>query len=116
MILHPSPNPASHDPQALTRAKPPLLGRGSVVPPNTLAAYRGAATPRSPPEEVSSRLARMPASLAAVLLPFQLEGVRFGLQHGGRCLVADEMGVGKTLQAIALASCYEVGASNKWTA
>lgn len=51
----------------------------------------------------------MPSSLASVLLPFQREGVRFGLRHDGRCLIADEMGVGKTLQAIALASCYEVG-------
>lgn len=50
----------------------------------------------------------MPASLAKALLPFQMEGVRFGIQHGGRMLLADEMGVGKTVQAIALASCYQV--------
>ena len=50
----------------------------------------------------------MPASLAKALLPFQTEGVRFGIQHGGRMLLADEMGVGKTVQAIALASCYQV--------
>jgi SWI/SNF-related matrix-associated actin-dependent regulator of chromatin subfamily A-like protein 1 len=30
----------------------------------------------------------------------QKEGVRFILSHDGRCLVADEMGVGKTLQAL----------------
>ena len=51
----------------------------------------------------------MPATLAKALLPFQREGVRFGIQHGGRMLLADEMGVGKTVQAIALASCYQVG-------
>lgn len=34
------------------------------------------------------------------LLPFQLDGVRFGLQRGGRCLIADEMGLGKTLQVL----------------
>jgi hypothetical protein len=90
------------------QAKPPLLSRGSAVPGRTLAAFRGAACPRAPPAEVAARLAAMPASLAAVLLPFQREGVRFGLERGGRCLIADEMGVGKTLQAIALASCYEV--------
>jgi SNF2 family DNA or RNA helicase len=44
--------------------------------------------------------------LEAALLPFQREGVRFGLERGGRCLIADEMGVGKTVQAIALAACY----------
>ena len=35
---------------------------------------------------------------AATLLPFQKDGVKFGLQRGGRCLIADEMGVGKTIQ------------------
>lgn len=91
----------------------------------------------------------MPPSLERALLPFQREGVRYGLAHGGRCLIAvsrpaggaaerswapsasayscwpgwgpsaaalsaavqDEMGVGKTVQAIALASCYQVGAA-----
>ena len=43
------------------------------------------------------------------LLPFQEEGVLFGLTHNGRALIADEMGVGKTLQAIALSTCYQVG-------
>ncbi len=50
----------------------------------------------------------MPAPLAKALLPFQREGVRFGVQRKGRLLLADEMGVGKTVQAIALASCYQV--------
>ena len=58
--------------------------------------------------EVDARLKSMPATLAKALLPFQTEGVRFGIQHGGRMLLADEMGVGKTVQAIALASCYQV--------
>ena len=97
--------------------------------------------------EVDALYARMPPSLERALLPFQREGVRFGLAHGGCCLLAgagpggrprvvgqqggvrmfrllepcpacnshnapghpaaDEMGVGKTVQAIALASCYE---------
>ncbi len=41
-------------------------------------------------------------------MKFQEEGIRFGLARQGRVLIADEMGVGKTLQAIALASCYQV--------
>ena len=49
----------------------------------------------------------MPAPLSKALLPFQREGVRFGIAHRGRMLLADEMGVGKTVQAIALASCYQ---------
>jgi SNF2 family DNA or RNA helicase len=63
-----------------------------------------------PPSEVEASYVKgMPVSLAAALMPFQHEGVMFGLARGGRCLIADEMGVGKTLQAIALAACYEVG-------
>lgn len=32
--------------------------------------------------------------------------VRYALAREGRCLVADEMGTGKTLQALAIMSCY----------
>jgi hypothetical protein len=49
-------------------------------------------------EQVEDLLSSLPASLYNALLPFQLEGVRFGLRRGGRCLIADEMGLGKTLQ------------------
>ena len=62
-------------------------------------------------EEVEARVSCMPGPLAKVLLPFQRDGVRFGVQHKGRLLLADEMGVGKTVQAIALASCYQVRAA-----
>lgn len=58
--------------------------------------------------EAQDRYARIPSDLEAVLLPFQREGVLFGLRRGGRVLIADEMGVGKTLQAIALMCCYMV--------
>lgn len=43
-----------------------------------------------------------------VLLLLLVQGVLYGLTHGGRVLIADEMGVGKTVQALALASCYQV--------
>jgi len=57
-------------------------------------------------DEVDSLLQKLPRKLKEELLPFQWDGVRFGLRRGGRCLIADEMGVGKTVQAIAIASCY----------
>ena len=41
-------------------------------------------------------------------MPFQKAGVQFALEREGRILLADEMGVGKTVQAIAIASCYRV--------
>ena len=40
------------------------------------------------------------------LLPFQRQGVAFGVAKGGRVLIADEMGLGKTVQAIAIATFY----------
>ena len=40
-------------------------------------------------------------------MKFQVEGVKFGLARSGRVLIADEMGIGKTVQGIALASCYQ---------
>ncbi|XP_024977152.1 DNA annealing helicase and endonuclease ZRANB3 [Cynara cardunculus var. scolymus] len=56
--------------------------------------------------KVDELMGKLPKFLMDVLLPFQVEGVKFGLRRGGRCLIADEMGLGKTLQAIAIASCF----------
>ena len=69
---------------------------------------RGAAVPRLAPAEVEAAYGRLPAQLRTSLMPFQRAGVRYGLARQGRILLADEMGVGKTVQAIALAACYEV--------
>ena len=63
--------------------------------------------PRADASEVDRRIA-IPAALAAALLPFQTAGLRFGLERCGRVLLADEMGVGKTVQAIAFMAAYHV--------
>ncbi|KAL4565884.1 hypothetical protein LXL04_029990 [Taraxacum kok-saghyz] len=55
--------------------------------------------------DLQDRYESMPDCIKSKLLPFQQEGVRFILQHGGLVLLADEMGFGKTLQAIAVVSC-----------
>jgi len=39
-------------------------------------------------------LSALPEALKATLLPFQRDGVAFAVRHGGRCLIADEMGLG----------------------
>ncbi|XP_057517108.1 uncharacterized protein LOC130798224 [Amaranthus tricolor] len=57
-------------------------------------------------EKVEELIKKLPRKLLDTLLPFQIDGLKFGLQRGGRCLIADEMGLGKTLQAIAIASCF----------
>jgi len=36
------------------------------------------------------------------LMPFQRDGIAFGVKNQGRLLIADEMGLGKTLQAIGI--------------
>ncbi|KAL4714896.1 hypothetical protein ACJJTC_012568 [Scirpophaga incertulas] len=46
------------------------------------------------------------ATLRHKLMPFQEDGVRFGISRRGRCMIADDMGLGKTFQALAIASYY----------
>ena len=41
------------------------------------------------------------------LYNFQKEGIKFGLERKGRILLADEMGVGKTVQALGIALSYK---------
>lgn len=41
------------------------------------------------------------------VLPYQLQGIAFGLHRGGRVLFGDEMGLGKTLQALLLAAQFQ---------
>ena len=48
----------------------------------------------------------LPKKLKNALYDFQIDGVNFGIEHHCRFLLADEMGVGKTIQAIALAYIY----------
>jgi SNF2-related domain len=58
-------------------------------------------------DPLAKELAAIPVMLRRKLMPYQVEGVRYGLQRGGRILLADEMGLGKTFQSIALASAYQ---------
>ena len=48
----------------------------------------------------------IPETLRTHLFPFQHAGVAFGIKRFGRFLLGDEMGVGKTIQALAVASVY----------
>jgi hypothetical protein len=52
---------------------------------------------------VQELLAVIPPHLHSSLLPFQKEAVVFAIERGGRCVLADEMGVGKTVQSIGVA-------------
>jgi len=47
-----------------------------------------------------------PERLPERLMAYQEAGVSFGLSRGGRCLIGDEMGLGKSVQALALMAQY----------
>ncbi|XP_967843.2 SWI/SNF-related matrix-associated actin-dependent regulator of chromatin subfamily A-like protein 1 [Tribolium castaneum] len=55
-------------------------------------------------------LSGLDPELGGALMPFQQEGVRFGIDKNGRCLIADDMGLGKTFQALGIANYYK----NDW--
>lgn len=46
----------------------------------------------------------IPVGLQETLLPFQRDGVLYGLRRKGRCLIADEMGTGKVCRRCAVRS------------
>ena len=64
----------------------------SLIPPQTLKSYRqnslAASQSTLVEEEVRTRLQRMPQSLWHALLPFQREGVAFGIRRKARALIA----------------------------
>ena len=57
-------------------------------------------------DELKRDIETLPIKLKNALYDFQIEGVKFGIEHHCRFLLADEMGVGKTIQAIALSYIY----------
>ena len=69
---------------------------------------RSGLSKKDPAAEVEARFLTIPGPLQKALMEFQKEGIRFGLQRQGRVLIADEMGIGKTVQGIALACCFQV--------
>ena len=67
---------------------------------------RGFDADEKTPEEVKNRLSDFkldyPVSFKTKPLPHQLEAVKFGIEHPV-CLIADEQGLGKTMEAINIA-------------
>ena len=57
--------------------------------------------------KIQPKLEDLPESLKCNLYDFQKKGVQFGIERFGRLLLGDEMGVGKTIQAIAIAYLYK---------
>lgn len=57
-------------------------------------------------EEMKRRILSVPNKLRTALMPFQKIGVEACLNLQGRALLGDEPGLGKTIQALALACAY----------
>lgn len=53
------------------------------------------------------KLIELPNKMYSLLYPFQKVGIDFGIKKLGRVLIADEMGVGKTIQAIGIAAIFK---------
>lgn len=51
-------------------------------------------------------LGGLEAPLRAALFPFQREGIQMALARNGRVILADDMGLGKSIQALGIASYY----------
>ncbi len=86
----------------------PRAGISARMVPAPTVSFFSASAPCliSKPSHHGLVLAGIPPRLRDALLDFQIEGVLFGLTREGRVLIADEMGTGKTVQALALAACY----------
>ncbi|XP_015108531.1 SWI/SNF-related matrix-associated actin-dependent regulator of chromatin subfamily A-like protein 1 [Diachasma alloeum] len=59
------------------------------------------------PETTEADLSRIDNTLISKLMPFQRDGILFGIQKNGRCMIADEMGLGKTIQALGIAHYFK---------
>lgn len=74
------------------------------IPSNILELFRGGNTYSSSLEEEAD-LGFLDAPLRNTLYPFQKIGISQAINRGGRLILADDMGLGKSIQAICIA-CY----------
>ena len=77
------------------------------IPANTLWNLGQLERRAVPRDAVDLIFQKVPGELRRSLMPYQVEGVKFGISRNGRVLLGDEMGLGKSIQAIALSSCYK---------
>ncbi|XP_011876001.1 PREDICTED: SWI/SNF-related matrix-associated actin-dependent regulator of chromatin subfamily A-like protein 1 [Vollenhovia emeryi] len=52
-------------------------------------------------------LSKIDKTLTSILMPFQRDGICYGISKSGRCMIADDMGLGKTIQALGIAHYFK---------
>lgn len=75
--------------------------------PGRSAFRQGWVTPEMGQAEAQNLLASVDPETLEKLMPFQKEGLAFGIQKDGRLLLGDEMGLGKSLQALLIARYFQ---------
>ncbi|ODN00238.1 SWI/SNF-related matrix-associated actin-dependent regulator of chromatin subfamily A-like protein 1 [Orchesella cincta] len=91
----------------LINAVAPLRPAVSIGPlPNFVQRVFQNVQPGVPRKIPTTDLDGVDKTLLAALMPFQLEGVMFGVSRKGRCLIGDDMGLGKSIQALGIANYY----------
>ena len=61
-------------------------------------------TNQASPEKLMAE--NIPEVLSSSLFQYQVEGILMALQREGRVMLADDMGLGKSIQALGIACCY----------
>lgn len=77
--------------------------RTSRIPPSTLRSLNSLSHTKDDRLRFTTRLN---VSLRKKLMAFQQEGVLFALRRCGKAIIGDEMGAGKSVQALCVAQCY----------
>lgn len=79
----------------------------TFIPKSVLALFEpGMVERRSQVAREQFDLQSLDEPLREALFPFQVEGIQAGLQRHGRVMLADDMGLGKSIQALGMALYY----------
>ena len=95
--------------RALAALQPVLAGTTielDRLPPAYEVWFANAAARRAKRAAVAFDPTRLAPKIAAALFPYQREGVERAVRSDGRLFLCDEMGLGKSLQSIAVADYY----------
>lgn len=79
----------------------------SSIPSFVLQAFRNNLRKKSEEKLQVSIEGKIDKILLSQLMPFQKEGVMYGIRNNGNCIIADDMGLGKTIQALGIAHYFQ---------